>query len=113
MKAGFGSSLAAIGAAIAYSGPASAQVSAEDPTSANDEIIVTAQKRATDLQKTPLAMSAIGGEDLAKRQITDLESLSTTSPNVNLGKNVGFARIPVMGTYEPPRTFGASIAFKY
>jgi iron complex outermembrane receptor protein len=61
------------------------------------DIIVTAQRRASSAQRTPLALSAIGGDELAARQITDVERLAASLPNVNLGKNVGFARIAIRG----------------
>jgi iron complex outermembrane receptor protein len=62
-----------------------------------DEVIVTAQRRVTAIQDTPLAINAVGGEEMAARQITDLESLSAALPNVNFGRNVGFARIAIRG----------------
>lgn len=61
------------------------------------EIIVTAQKRSESVQKIPLAITAVGGEDLARRQVTSFESLAPSLPSVNFGKNVGFARIAIRG----------------
>lgn len=61
------------------------------------DIVVTAEKRSTTLQRTPLAISAISGADLARRQITGIASLAAALPNVNFGVNVGFARIAIRG----------------
>ena len=61
------------------------------------DIVVTAQKRATSVQNTPLAVTAVTGADLRTRQIDSIESLALSLPNVNFGKNVGFARIAIRG----------------
>jgi iron complex outermembrane receptor protein len=61
------------------------------------EIVVSAQKRAEPIQAAPLAVSAVSGEDLQQRQINDIESLAPSLPNMNFGKNVGFARISIRG----------------
>ncbi|HKX23535.1 MAG TPA: TonB-dependent receptor [Rhizorhapis sp.] len=61
------------------------------------DIVVTAQKRATNVQETPLAVTAVSGEDLAARQVNDFERLAPSLPSVNFGRNVGFARIAIRG----------------
>ena len=65
--------------------------------SALGDIIVTAQKRASSVQNTPLAITAVGGADLRAREINSIENLAPSLPNVNFGKNVGFARIAIRG----------------
>ncbi len=65
--------------------------------SALGDIVVTAQKRASSVQNTPLAITAVGGADLRARQINSIENLAPQLPNVNFGKNVGFARIAIRG----------------
>ena len=65
--------------------------------SALGDIVVTAQKRASSVQDTPLAITAVGGADLRAREINSLENLAPQLPNVNFGKNVGFARIAIRG----------------
>lgn len=84
---------------------APAGADASEPT-AFDEIIVTAQRRETSIQDTPLAINALGGDEMASRQITDLESLSAALPNVNFGRNVGFARIAIRGVGLDTTTTG-------
>jgi iron complex outermembrane receptor protein len=61
------------------------------------DIVVTAQKRSETAQRTPLAITAVSGTDLETRQITDFEKMAPSLPNVNFGKNVGFARIAIRG----------------
>ena len=71
------------------------------PVNANsgvlEEIVITAQKRATNLQTTAMSVSAISGDDLAARQITDIGSLALSVPNVNFGESTGNARIAIRG----------------
>ena len=50
---------------------------------AQDEIVVTAQFREQNLQETPLAITAVSGEDLLSRGITDTQDLAKISPSVN------------------------------
>ncbi len=72
-------------------------VDAQPEQAALGDIVVTAQKRETNLQDTPLAITAVGGVDLREREITSIENLAPSLPNVNFGKNVGFARIAIRG----------------
>lgn len=62
-----------------------------------EEILVTAQKRESSIQETPLALTALSGDDLAERQVTDFERLAPSLPSVNFARNVGFARIAIRG----------------
>jgi len=64
-------------AAVALSGPALAAEDADEGMLS--EVIVTAEKRETNLQKTPVAASVLGAEQLADRRIQSLADL-TTSP---------------------------------
>lgn len=47
-----------------------------------EEIVVTAQKRAENLQDTPLAVSALTTETLEARGITDVSGISSAAPNL-------------------------------
>lgn len=62
-----------------------------------DEVIVTAQKRAESLQDVAASVSAVGGEALRERQISSIEGLAQSLPNVNFGQTTGNARIAVRG----------------
>ena len=57
----------------AFSVPAFAQL---------DEIVVTAQKRETNLQETPIAISALPSETIELQGITQTKDLSGLAPNV-------------------------------
>ncbi len=49
-----------------------------------DEIIVTAQKRAEDIQDVPLSVTAIGGEDIKQKNMADLNDVSAYAPNLSV-----------------------------
>ncbi|MEN8723418.1 MAG: TonB-dependent receptor [Alphaproteobacteria bacterium] len=49
-----------------------------------DEIVVTAQKRAEDVQDVPLSVSAIGGEALKEKNIANLEQVADNVPNLHI-----------------------------
>ena len=75
--------------------PQQAEVPREE--GAIEDIVVTAQRRESSVQRTALAITAVGGEDLRSREINSVENLAPSLPNVNFGKNVGFARIAIRG----------------
>lgn len=65
------------------SAPAMAQDNAADNTDSTlsfDEIIVTAQKRAENLQKIPLSITALGSDAIAERGITNAVELQSAVP---------------------------------
>lgn len=49
-----------------------------------DEVIVTAQKRAEDVQDVPLSVTAIGAEDIKMKNMGDLNYMAIYVPNVKL-----------------------------
>jgi len=55
------------------------------------EIIVTAQKREESLQRTALAVSAVGGEDLITAGVTDTQGLTKLVPSLVVQPSVGAA----------------------
>ena len=46
-----------------------------------EEVIVTAQKRAEDIQDVPLSVTAIGGDDIKEQNMADLGSVAQFAPN--------------------------------
>lgn len=83
-------------AIIAAAGTASAQeqgaTAAADTSEGVQEIVVTAQRRSESLLSVPLAVSAMSGDDLARRRITDPSSLSATIPNLQVNDQTGGAQ---------------------
>lgn len=85
MPASFGRSalLGAIGALMAVA--ANAQSPAADNAAAPlDEIVVTASKRVSTVQDTPISISAVSGSDLLARGVASLASLAQGTPGVSM-----------------------------
>ena len=96
--------------AILWAMPAAAQDAAPPQPDANEDqgetIVVTAQKRETDLQETPASVSAMSGATLQARQIVDIEGLAQQLPSVNFGQTTGNARIAIRGVGFDNTTVG-------
>lgn len=73
------------------------QTEAVEPASGFGDIIVTATKRATDLQDTPLAITAIGGNVLAARGIDDVSNLQSYVPNLRVGQEQDGFKLTLRG----------------
>ena len=69
--------IATIGASVAFSGTANAQI---------DEIIVTATKRQQTLQETPVTVSVTSADVLEKAQILDIQDLQSVVPSLRVGQ---------------------------
>jgi outer membrane receptor for ferrienterochelin and colicin len=48
------------------------------------EIVVTAQKRESTVQSTPISITAITGQDLQDRGITDISSIVQSVPGISM-----------------------------
>lgn len=68
-----------------------------EPVTALDEVVVTAERRATNVQTTALAVSAFSSEMLERSQVDTIEDLSVLVPNINFGQQFGNARIAIRG----------------
>ncbi|HEX7852233.1 MAG TPA: TonB-dependent receptor [Sphingobium sp.] len=55
----------------------------------SQDIVVTAQRRSQSLLNVPLAISAIGGDTLAEKGITNSASLATAVPNLQVSSSFG------------------------
>jgi iron complex outermembrane recepter protein len=71
------------------------------------EIVVTAQRRKTNLQQTPISITAVTGETLRARGAVDLEGVAEATPNMQLttsGNGSGgssFAQVFIRGVGQP------------
>ncbi len=61
-----------------------AQTEGTENTSGIGDIVVTAQKRAENIQSVPLAISAVGTQFLESRGIDSIDKLGTVAPNVKI-----------------------------
>ncbi|MBW8297178.1 TonB-dependent receptor [Sphingopyxis sp.] len=62
-----------------------------------DTIVVTAERRESTAQRTPIAITALGGENLQSSGITNIEGLNDVIPNLSFQRNAGDARIFIRG----------------
>ncbi|HTV52956.1 MAG TPA: TonB-dependent receptor [Steroidobacteraceae bacterium] len=62
--------------------PASGQSSSEAQPQGLQEVVVTAQKRAENLQQVPIAITAVSGERLADLGVATTQDLASASPGV-------------------------------
>lgn len=107
--------LCALAAGLSYT-PANAQqdgVQGPDDVDTN-VIIVTAQKRAQNVQEVPIAISAITGDYLTSRDITSIDSLGAVAPNVKFERGPGsttIAQIAIRGsvTINPAVTWEPAV----
>ena len=59
----------------------------EAPDARDNVIIVTATRRAENLQEVPIAVTAVGTEELDRQGITDIRNLAAVSPSFNLNSS--------------------------
>jgi iron complex outermembrane receptor protein len=76
---------------VMFASVAHAQQTASDVTAegALGEIVVTAQRRAQSIMDVPLAITAIGGDSLAKQGINNSAELASAVPNLQISSPYG------------------------
>ena len=71
---------------------------AEEKTSnVLEQVIVTARYRQENLQETPIAITAVSGEELATRSLTRVEDIGATVPNAFIRPGLLTSSAPVIG----------------
>lgn len=80
--------------ANAQSAPDAADVQAAEGL---QEIVVTAQRRAEDIQRSSLAITALSGEAVARAGLTQIQDLSSLVPGVNISLEGAQTQIYVRG----------------
>jgi iron complex outermembrane receptor protein len=77
-------------AAVQDTSPAPAAADAVDETASSglQEIVVTAQKRAENLQKVPIAVSAVSGKTVENLHANTLQGLAGTVPSIQINNYV-------------------------
>ncbi|HEV2595902.1 MAG TPA: TonB-dependent receptor [Sphingomicrobium sp.] len=77
---------------------ATQRVSAGTPN--DSEIVVTALKRATSVQRTPLSITAVSAETLNRQNITDTNSLARIAPSLVINESSnGGSRVIIRNLY--------------
>ena len=91
-------SVAASTILFAASGTQAQETGASDQSTNLDEIVVTALRRETRLQDTPLSVTSLSGEALEKMGASTVQDLVSSVPGLNLTEgNTGQRRISVRG----------------
>jgi len=73
----------------AYSPASSLSYGATDPTTALEEIIVTARRRAEDLQEVPISITALSANTLRANDVQDPYSLQYLTPSLSISNSSG------------------------
>jgi iron complex outermembrane receptor protein len=82
-------------AQMALALPVQAQTTPDQPAASEDEeeVVVTAERRAQSLQRTPIAVTVMTGDDLANAGVTTVDQLQFVSPGAtvnNFGQGIDF-----------------------
>ncbi|WP_408587392.1 TonB-dependent receptor [Novosphingobium sp.] len=76
-------------AALGWSAGAHAQESTERPESGISEIVVTAQRRAENMQKVPVSITALDAKAITERGFSDTIAITKDVPNLEVKTFVG------------------------
>src|ERR1700679_882216 len=79
--------LAGTSSLLATLASAQTTATADDSSGGLAEIVVTAQKRSSTVQETPISITAVSGQDLQDRGIGDVATLAAATPGVSLKSN--------------------------
>ncbi len=69
-------------AAVAMGGLTAPRAAAQEEQAGLEEIIVTARKREENLQYTPMSITALTADDLARRDISNINRIDEVTPNL-------------------------------
>ena len=63
------------------------------------DIVVTAQKRAENVQDVPISIAAFSGETLEKNNVVNIEGLAKVTPNLSVAKGAqtSYVRLAIRG----------------
>ena len=67
------------------------------PSEALEQVVITAEKRATVLDKTPETITVLSGSKLAETGMTGLEDVVTLVPNASMATSTGAAQLYIRG----------------
>ena len=79
--------LGATAFASLFGSNALAQTAPDVKAAVSDEIIVTAQRRAENLQDVPLSVTAVSAATLEERNIVDISRLDVVTPGFTYGRS--------------------------
>jgi iron complex outermembrane receptor protein len=86
--------LASTGVLMALAGaPSHAQTAGGDSAAGPEVVTVTVERRSTNIQQTPLAVTAIGGDELAKSNVVQLADINGLVPGLEINRSAGFETV--------------------
>lgn len=89
---------------------AQTQTGQDSPELVLEEVLVTATKRETPLEKVPVSVLAMSGENLQQNQINTLDHLSAYVPNLVIGDGELTTAVSIRGVgSQPERSFEQSV----
>ncbi len=102
--------LVASAVALALSAPAAKAASDDDVLS---EVVVTAERRAQNLQDVPISASVFSGEQLDKLGVTDLNDIQLVAPSIaiNVVNRSTFVNIRGVGIAQSAPTSSPGVAY--
>ena len=103
-------SLGIAGSALAQAQDNQAGAAATESSGGIDEIVVTAQRRSENIQTVPIAISALEGDALEARGLTNLQDLSSAVPSVNIQNRRAGGVVTIRGIGFEVATAGADPA---
>ena len=92
--------------ALAQSVPdPTAEPAPEDQASGLEDIVVTAERRSESSQRVAVPMSVVGGQELARRGVVNIETLANAIPglklaNANVATNISLRGLPSGGATQ-------------
>ena len=76
-----------------------------------EEIVVTAEKRETSLQDTPIAITAFTSDEITRDRLVDFSGLALKTPNLVFGEVAGYSQITLRGVgTDVPNLAEAAVA---
>ena len=97
--------------------PAAPRDAAPAPSSSEayqlSDVIVTAEKRSMNVQKVPIAITALTGERLAASGVNDISKLADLVPNFDFGEAFGSAKLAIRGIGYSNLSTGAEGSVAY
>ncbi|MBP6298369.1 MAG: TonB-dependent receptor [Anaerolineae bacterium] len=96
-KSLFWDKMAAALASVLVVHPAASADGTKSPQGGLEEIIVTAQKRETSIQDTPISISAFRSQDITKFGISDVRDLGQLVPNMSVTETSSNSTVVTIG----------------
>src|ERR1700678_1813307 len=84
-------------AAVGRSHAAAESAAAADSSNELQEVVVTAEKRSENLEKAPVTISVVTGDDLTTRGINDISEATAIFPSVKFGQISGTTHLYIRG----------------